>query len=77
VSTYTFRSRVMAVKEHFESMNWRLEDQGDGRKVPTCDQRSLGWYVTLEGSYESWCVGSEKPDFVQGQAVKISIVPIG
>ena len=72
---YTFRTRVITIKEHFESTNWRLEDQGDGRKVPTCDQRSLGWYIKLEGSWESMYVGMEKPDLVQGQAVTISIVP--
>ena len=36
----------------------------------------LGWYVQFEGSYESICVGNEKPDNLKpGTEVDILIIP--
>jgi hypothetical protein len=74
---YSFRTRIITIKEHFESKNWRLEVQGDGSKLPVCDEKSIGWYIKLEGSWESMYVGLEKPDLAEGQAVTVSIVPTG
>lgn len=34
---------------------------------------SLGWYITFTNSYESLCVGKEKPFLERGDAVNIII----
>jgi hypothetical protein len=71
---YSFKTKVTSVKEHFESINWRMESV-NGQKQRTCDQRSIGWYVTLEGSRESIYLGDNKPDLVINQKVTVSITP--
>jgi len=74
-TAYSFRTKITSIKEHFEAYNWRMEPGEDGKKVPVCNQRSIGWYVMLEGSRESLYVGDQKPELAEGQKVTISIVP--
>jgi len=75
-TTYSFNSKIISIKEHFEPVNWRMEVQ-DGKKIPVCDQHSIGWYVKLEGSWESMYVGDEKPNLTEGEKVTVSIIPRG
>jgi hypothetical protein len=35
-------------------------------------EKSLGWYLYLEGSYEAIHMGSSKPEFEAGDRVKIT-----
>jgi hypothetical protein len=71
---YSFKTKITSVKEHFDYVNWRLENVG-GEKQRECDQRSIGWYITLEGSRESIYTGDTKPDLVINQRVTVSITP--
>lgn len=37
------------------------------------ENRSKGWFVYLEGSYEALLVGKEKPDLQKGDRIKITL----
>jgi hypothetical protein len=73
-TVYSFKTKITGVKQHFEYTNWRLENVG-GEKQRACDQVSIGWYITLEGSRESIYLGNTKPDLVKNQRVTVSITP--
>jgi hypothetical protein len=72
---YSFKTKILSVKEHFTQQNWRLEKQDNGEKKPTCDNVSDGWFIILEGSRESIYLGDARPDLVEGQKVTVSITP--
>jgi len=59
---------VLHVKEMFE----RKHVSGVGNEAIFADE-SIGWYIWLEGSYESICVGQQKPELQVGDRVNITI----
>lgn len=65
---YTFTTTVLAVTEE----KTKVHVSGTG---PDWVHRveSLGWFVTLEGSYEKVCLGPERPDLKAGDRVKVTI----
>jgi hypothetical protein len=50
-------TRVKLLREEFQPYNWRKTQDGQSE----CDQRSLGWWATFDGSREALFVGHEKP----------------
>ena len=73
---YRFHTKIRSIKEHWEPHSWRIvTDQETGAKIHESDQRSLGWFVTLDGSRESMYVGDTKPDLTVGQDVTVTIAP--
>ena len=64
---YSIFTRITRVEESFE--NIQVSGSGD---AAVFTKRSLGWFVTFEGSYESLYFGDEKPTFTEGKRVKIT-----
>lgn len=64
---YNIFTTVTKVEESFE----RIHVSGSGESAMFA-KRSLGWFVTFEGSYESLYFGSEKPALTVGKNVKIT-----
>ena len=51
-------------------------DRAKPDSVVNTEMKELGWYVHFEGSYESLCVGPDKPvNLEPGTEVDILIVP--
>jgi hypothetical protein len=71
-TNYKFNTRISRVQEQFEHYNWRMENH-DGQKVSVHDERSLGWYITLQESRVSLYIGNTKPDLVEGQDVTVTV----
>lgn len=71
---YSFKTRIISIKEHFSPQNWRLEFDGE-KKLTTYDSVSDGWYIVLHGSMESIYIGNVKPDLIEGQRVTVTITP--
>jgi hypothetical protein len=65
---YKFISIVSQVTERFKS----VYQHGVGKDAVFTNE-SLGWYVHLRDSYESFYVGREKPDLLEGNLVSITI----
>lgn len=42
-------------------------------KIKAIFKEPLGWFIHLEGSWESICLGMEEPDFIPGDPVKITL----
>jgi hypothetical protein len=72
---YKFKSRVKSVKELKEKFNFRNVKYKGENKVEY-DERSKGYFINLEGSWESLYVGDEKPSFESGQEVLVTISPV-
>jgi hypothetical protein len=70
-TNYKFNTRVSKVQEQFEPYNWRMENH-DGQKISVHDERSLGWYITLQEGVSLY-IGKTKPDLVEGQDVTVTI----
>jgi len=61
-------TRVLSVREEFRKTY--VSGFGESAKF---NERSLGWYAHLEGSYESLHLGSERPEIHAGDRVKITV----
>lgn len=68
---YSIYTKVVKNEESFE----RLHLSGSGESA-VFTKRSLGWFVTFEGSYESLFFGDEKPKLSVGKTVKITFQEI-
>jgi hypothetical protein len=66
--SYRIKTKVKKVYQEEVRSNWRKT----GEKTE-CDTKYGGWYVSLEGSYESLYLGDEKPVFEPGMDVYITI----
>jgi hypothetical protein len=65
---YIFHSTILKIEEKSRVVRaWK-----DGDDVKT-DMENLGWYILLEGSREGLFVGLEKPEFMVGQRVTVTI----
>lgn len=65
---YKFESEVSQVTERFKS----VYQHGVGKEA-VFTSVSVGWYVHLRDSYESFFVGYEKPNLLEGDIVTITI----
>ena len=63
----TIYAKIVKLEERFEHFNWRRVG-GD----TFYDTRSIGWWMSLEGSRESLFVGTSKPDLEAGEVIKVS-----
>lgn len=68
---YNIFTKVLKVEEGFE----KVYVSGSGESA-VFTKRSLGWFVTFEGSYESLFFGDEKPRLSVGKNVKITFMEI-
>jgi hypothetical protein len=64
---YILKLRVRSIEEKFEQTNWHKTASGEVE----CDTRSLGWFISFVGPYESLFLDAEKPDFQPGQQVRL------
>jgi hypothetical protein len=65
---YVFHTTVLKVEERNRVRRaWK-----EGDEVKT-DMENLGWYILLDGSREGLFVGFEKPGFMVGQKVTVTI----
>lgn len=64
----TFVARVIAIEEKFKQ-RWL----GGIGHVAEFAHDSMGWYVSLEGSYEALFVGTTKPNIKLGDHAEIRI----
>lgn len=69
MTRYAINTKVVRVEERFTT------EYVSGSGVDVVNrQRSLGWFVQFEGSYEMLFLGHEKPDgLATGDAVKITV----
>ena len=75
MTVYKFLTKITSVKEHFKYENWRQIQREDGSKETICQQISVGWFITLDGSRESLYISDTRPDLIEGQGVTVSITP--
>ena len=69
---YVVNTKVIRVEERFKT-----EYVSSSGKDVVTNQRSLGWFVQFEGSYEMLFLGHEEPvSLVKGDAVRISVEKI-
>jgi hypothetical protein len=61
-------TRVLSVRKEMR----KIYLSGFGEEAKFREQ-SLGWYMHLEGSYESLHLGFEKPEIHAGDRVKITV----
>ena len=73
---YVFRTKVTSIREEFIKTNWHTVKDGNGKASQECDTVSIGWFLSLQGSYESLHLGHEKPDLVVGQKIEIIVRPV-
>lgn len=65
---YLIRTKVIEVREQFD----REYISGHGYDAKF-GQKSRGWFVYFQGSYEALHVGAEKPDLKEGDDILITI----
>lgn len=65
---YVIPTKIVDVEEHFVP----TYISGIGADA-LFENRSKGWFIYLEGSYEAIHVGKDKPELVKGDRVKITI----
>lgn len=65
---YVINTKVVNIEEEF--VPTYLSGFGD---TALFENRSKGWFVYLEGSYEAIHVGAEKPELTKGDRVRITI----
>lgn len=68
LTRYVINSKITSVEEEFQPC-W-LSGFGSGAIF---ENRSMGWFVYLEGSYEALHVGKEKPELQKGDRIKITL----
>lgn len=68
---YNIFTKITKIEESFETVHV----SGTG-PLAVFEKRSLGWFVTFEGSYESLFFGDEKPKLSVGKNVKITFQEI-
>ena len=71
MTNYVFKSKVLKIEQ--KSRVLRAWKEGDDVKT---DIEQLGWFMLLEGSFESIYMGEEKPAFGVGQSVTVTIKPV-
>lgn len=64
---YSIFTKVLRNEESFES----IHVSGSG-EAAVFTKKSLGWFVTFEGSYEALYFGDTKPTLTVGKTVKIT-----
>jgi hypothetical protein len=72
---YVIRTRVAKVEPR---ENVTYVNIADRAKPPSLDNtvsviEPLGWFLHLEGSRESFCIGTDEPPFAAGASVKLTI----
>ncbi len=65
---YTIYSKVISLERRYKRVH--VSDIGADAIF---EKQDLGWFVHLAGSWEALYLGEEKPDFIVGDQVKISI----
>lgn len=65
---YLIVTKAISVTERF--VRQHISGVGDQAKF---QDTSLGWYLLMEGSYEALYLGNEKPPFVSGDPIRITI----
>lgn len=70
-------TKITALTEKIELVRMNKVRQPDGSDKYEPEQRSLGWYVSFQGSYESLFLGFEHPgpEWQKGREVDIIIRP--
>lgn len=68
IERFVINSKVADVKEEFQPC-WI---SGFGKDA-VFENRSRGWFIYLEGSYEALHVGKEKPELQKGDRIKITL----
>jgi hypothetical protein len=68
-TSYRIKTRVKRVFQEEIYSNWRKNSEGKQE----CDTTYGGWFISLEGSYESLFLGEEKPTLEAGMDVYITI----
>jgi hypothetical protein len=66
-TVYVVYTTVVAVREHVR--NRHISGAGPDAIFQT---ETLGWFVHFAGSYEAIHMGPDKPEFAQGDRVKIT-----
>lgn len=64
---YSIWTKIVKIEESFES----IHVSGSG-EAAIFTKKSLGWFVTFEGSYEALYFGNTKPILNVGKTVKIT-----
>ena len=65
-----FHSRIKKIEQKRRAVRGYV-DQDSGQTM--VEYEDIGWFIMLDGSWESWYVGKEQPDFKIGQAVSVTI----
>ena len=65
---YIINARIFAVSEKFREVNHRKDENGKH----AFDHVSKGWFIQFEGSNEALRFGDTKPDWIEGDEVKIT-----
>lgn len=65
---YVIYTKIVEVEEHFVP----AYISGFGAEA-VFENRSKGWFLYLEGSYEALHVGKEKPELQKGDRIKITL----
>lgn len=74
---YRIPTKVIRVEEK-KRITKAWMDETKTPPVAMQETENLGWYVHFAGSFESLCVGPEKPlDLAEGAEVDILITPRG
>lgn len=68
---YNIFTKVTKIEEAFEQVH--LSGSGE---AAVFTKKSLGWFVTFEGSYEALYFGDTKPTLTVGKTVKITFMEI-
>ena len=69
MTRYTVRAKVKRVFEQKDKKYQRGVGEG-----ATFIERSAGWYVVFDGSWEALYFGTEAPDFAANDEVEISFM---
>jgi hypothetical protein len=71
----TFRAKVMKVEEKRRALRTLKtgEKNAEGKDVHKVEYENMGWFVHLEGSWESLHVGMDKPDLEPGQTMVVTM----
>lgn len=69
---YAFRSSITKIEEHKRIVRGYKDEHGQAQ----FEEKSLGWFIHLDGSWESLGVGAEKPDLNVGQQMKVLLIPV-
>lgn len=68
ITRYIINTKIRAVEEEFAPHF--ISGFGADAKF---ENRSLGWFIFMDGSYEALHVGKEKPELQKGDRIKITL----